>query len=136
MSLEIALNENTLAIRQLIAALCAVSALQPMPAPIAAQAQLEEAPAPAKAKRARAKAAPAPPAEEPVPLDTAPATVGPVLTYDDVKGPFLTDLVAKHGRAAGAQLLRDFGVPEGGKLSDIPADRWADVLAAIRERCA
>lgn len=58
------------------------------------------------------------------------------LTYDDIKEPFLKELVAKKGREAGAKLLKEFGVPDGGKLSDIPADKWADVLAAIRKAMA
>lgn len=130
MSLEIALAENTAAIRELIAAMSLRS-----PGAIAYAEQKAKVLEPAepvlekpKAKRAE-KAAPV--VEVPPPVAEAPA-----LTYEDIRGPFLTQLVAKKGREEGAALLAEFGVPAGGKLSDIPQARWAEVLAAIKARVA
>lgn len=152
MSLEAALIENTNALRELIAALSLRS-----PGAVAyAEAKAKvlepvEAPAPAnygevvrnlsqpgpvavekpKAKRAE-KPAPEPVVEAPVAVEPA----APALSYDDIKIPFLTQLVAKKGREAGAALLREFNVPDGGKLSDIPQAQWPAVLEAINVRCA
>ncbi len=147
MSIESMLAENTAAIRELIAAINATqTALQSPGARAYAEAKalvLEPAePAPAvepekKAKRSRvekptpAVTDPTPPVTEPAPeLELVPEPVVEV-TYEDIRVPFLTQLVARKGRDAGAALLLEFGVREGGKLSDIPKDRWPAVLAAI-----
>ena len=137
MSLEATIAENTAAIRQLIAAL----ANQPLPlqatgALAYAQAKAVEVEpvaevAPAKKPVGSPPATPSP--TKPV-ADSTAATASPSepqLTYDDIKVPFLTKLVAQKGREAGAALLRHFGVPDGGKLSDIPSPRWAEVLKSI-----
>lgn len=149
MSLEAAIAENTAAIRQLIAAL----ANQPLPLEAVGALAYAQAKAinveppiaepvqevkPAGKPRA-AKPVATPPASLPtveaIPAEAASSEV-PALTYDDIKVPFLTQLVAKKGRDAGAQLLREFGVADGGKLSDIPAERWSEVLEAIASRVA
>lgn len=137
MSLEVAIAENTAALRALLAHL-QTGPIAALPAPAAEPA---ESPAP-KARKAR-KAKPAPvveaapaPAPEPVKVEEPAKPAAPALTYDDVRIPFLTQLVARHGRDAGVALLRDFGVPEGGKLTDVPQEKWADVLAAINARSA
>lgn len=131
MSIESLLAENTAAIRELIAAINASqTALQSPGARAYAQAKAivlepeepvaEPAPEPEKkAKRQRAEK----PAPEPEPAVE--------VTYEQIRQPFLTQLVAKKGRDAGAALLREFGVPDGGKLSDIPQARWREVLTAI-----
>lgn len=159
MSIESMLAENTAAIRELIAAINATqTALQSPGARAYAEAKalvLEPAePAPAvepekKPKRSRVEKS-TPAVTEPTPVNLLPDFDRPVpdghtptsyiraepepvveVTYDDIKVPFLTQLVAKKGRDAGAALLREFGVQDGGKLSDIPKDRWAAVLASI-----
>ncbi|MEY4402315.1 MAG: hypothetical protein RIR91_350 [Verrucomicrobiota bacterium] len=146
MTLEAAIAENTVAIRDLIAALSLRSpgaiayaeqkaiVLEPPPAPEAV-----EVATPPKAKRQRAEkpAEPTPVVAEPTPVAPPPAPEPPppppprTVTYDEIKVPFLTQLVARKGRDAGAALLREFGVPDGGKLSDIPQEKWAAVVEAI-----
>lgn len=157
MSIESMLAENTAAIRELIAAINATqTALQSPGARAYAEAKalvLEPAEPEKKAKRSRVEK-PTPAVTEPTPVNLLPDFDRPVpdghtptsyiraeptpepapvveVTYDDIKVPFLTQLVAKKGRDAGAALLREFGVQDGGKLSDIPKDRWAAVLASI-----
>ena len=130
------LAENTAAIRELIAAINATqTALQSPGARAYAQAKalvlepeepVAEPEPEKKPKRQRAEK-PAP-ATEPPPEPEAPAVE---VTYEQIRQPFLTQLVAKKGRDAGAALLREFGVPDGGKLSDIPQARWPEVLTAI-----
>ena len=131
MSLEDAIAANTAAIRDLIAALAA----KPVAEKAAAGEGENSAPPPAAEKPKRAKA------EKPAPESVveAPAAVeppAPAITYEDIRVPFLTNLVAKHGRDAGAALLEEFGVGAGGKLSEIPEARWVEVLASINARCA
>lgn len=120
MSLEEAIAANTAAIRDLIAALGSRPA----------KAAVAEKPKQVRGEKSAPEAEAAP--EAPV-VQAEPATV---LTYDDIRVPFLTHLVAKKGRDAGAALLKQFGVAEGGKLSDVPEARWAEVLAAINEQVA
>lgn len=130
MSLEVAITENTAAIRELIAAMSLRS-----PGAIAyaeAKAKVLEPVEPVLEKPKAKRAEKAAPAVEVTPEPPAPAA----LTYEDIRGPFLTQLVAKKGREEGAALLAEFGVPAGGKLSDIPEARWAEVLAAINARAA
>lgn len=119
MSLEDAIAANTAAIRDLIAALAN------RPAEPAAVAE--------KPKRARVGQIAPEPTPDPAPAAVEPA---PALTYDAIRVPFLTQLVAKQGREAGAALLKQFGVADGGKLSDIPEAQWPAVLEAINARCA
>lgn len=137
MSLELAIAENTAALRALLAHLQSGAVAAP-PAPVS------EAPV-AKARKAKpapvVEAPPAPvveaaPAPEPVKVEEPAAPPAPALTYDDVKIVFLTQLVARHGRDAGVALLKEFGVPEGGKLTDVPPEKWPDVVAAINARSA
>lgn len=127
MTLETALAENTAAIRELIAALSLRS-----PGAIAYAEQkaivLEPPAAEPVVEKPKAKRA-----EKPAP-EPAPAPAAPAVTYEEIRGPFLTQLVAKKGREAGAELLREFGVADGGKLSDIPQARWGEVLEAINAR--
>jgi hypothetical protein len=110
-SLEATIADNTAALRDLIAALAA----QPVHE---AQTALQYF---------QAKAIYAEP-----PLDNTPPSLAPVVTYDELKSAFLNQLVLKHGRDAGAQLLSNFGVAAGGKLSDIDASRWDEVAEAIK----
>ena len=134
MSLEESIQENTAAIRQLIAAL----ANQPLPlvaqdALAYAQEKAIEVEPPQEATPAKRTRQAKPVAVPADPLPTEPATT--LLPYDAIKVPFLTKLIAKKGREAGAALLAEFGVV-GGKLSDIPQERWVDVLESIEARCA
>ncbi|MBU0593340.1 MAG: hypothetical protein KKH74_06330 [Gammaproteobacteria bacterium] len=134
MSIEQALAENTSAIRELIAALSngipttgaqvdAVVAEAPASKAEAKKPAAAEKPAPSSGTTSESAASSAPSAsgEPPVKLD-----------YDAIKKPFLA-LVNKKGRDAAAKLLANFGVDagKGGKLSDIPTEKYADVLAAI-----
>lgn len=139
MSLEIAITENTAALRDLIAAL----ALQSPGAIAYAQQKAlvleppEDAPAPEeKPKRRKAAPAAAPAVEAPAPAPTPPPEepAAPAITFDDLKTAFLSLLISSKGRDAGVALLRDFGVGEGGKLSDIPADQWGRVMVEIHLR--
>lgn len=131
MSIEQALAENTSAIHQLIAALS--NGIAPTHAQVAAVV----AEAPAKAEKVEAKKptqTDKPASPPPVAETAAPAAV---LDYEAIKRPFLA-LVNKKGRDAAAALLAHFGIDagKGGKLSDIPADKYAEVLDAINEASA
>jgi hypothetical protein len=126
------------------------------PEPPKPQAPAAEPAAP-RAKRSSPRAAPAP-VEAPVPAAAAEAAkptqippnqataaptsattesksdTAPALSYEDIKVPFLQRLVPERGRDAARDLLDEFGVPPGGKLSDIPPYRWGEVLASINRR--
>lgn len=133
MSLEVAIAENTAALRALLAHLqtgATITAALPVAEPVEVQA-----PKARKAKPAAPVVEPTP-APEPVKVEEPAAPAAPALTYDDIRIPFLTKLVAAHGRDAGVALLRDFGIAEGGKLTDVPQDKWPAVLEAINARCA
>lgn len=144
MSLEESIQANTAALRALIATLATQQL--PLPAPVPAPAVAPAAEKPPAKKRATPATTPAaaatPTASSPTasaepaqafPFDrTEPATI--LMPYEAIKVPFLTKLVPQLGRDAAAELLRDFGVPEGGKLSDIPAEKWPLVLEEIEAR--
>ncbi len=134
MSLEVAITENTAAIRELIAAMSLRSpgAIAYAEAKAKVLEPAEPTPEPVLEKPKAKRAEKAAPVAEVTPEPPAPSA----LTYEDIRGPFLTQLVAKKGREEGAALLAEFGVPAGGKLSDIPEARWSDVLAAINARAA
>lgn len=122
MSLELAIQENTNALRDLLAAL-----KSGVPTTAAVAHEVKEAKKSAPAEKTASS-------ESGATQQTATETDAPaaVLDYEAIKKPFLA-LVNKKGRDAAAALLNQFGVDagKGGKLSDIPADKYADVLAAI-----
>lgn len=118
MSLELALQENTLAIRELIAALAkqppTTKAAKTKPMPAAAQPA--EAP-PTKAEPAPPAAPESASAEQPVNYDTAKESI--------------LDVVAQHGTAAAAEILNSFGASN---LQQVPAEQWPAVIQACRQR--
>lgn len=138
MSLEIALQENTNAIRELIATIA--NGIPTTGAQVAAV--VAEAPAQAKAEKKPAAAEKAtqssggtkPSETSAAPSDTGASAEAKTLVYDDIKKPFLS-LVSAKGRDAGAALLLQFGVDasKGGKLTEIPVEKYAEVLEAINK---
>ncbi|BCB27034.1 hypothetical protein SKTS_19200 [Sulfurimicrobium lacus] len=132
MSLETVIQENTNALRDLIAAIA--NGIPTTSAQVAAVATQAAEKVEAKAEKKSAQAEKPASSESGATPQTATETAAPavVLDYEAIKKPFLS-LVNKKGRDAAAALLNQFGVDagKGGKLSDIPADKYADVLAAI-----
>lgn len=134
MSLEIAIQENTNALRDLIVAISkGIPTTAAQVAEVVAQAPAEKKPAAAK-EAAPSSGGTNASAASAAPSDTGASAPAKALVYDDIKKPFLS-LVNAKGRDAGAALLLQFGVDAtaGGKLTAIPADQYADVLAAIEK---
>lgn len=126
--LEIAIQENTAALRELLAALKAGVPTTPA---VAQEVKAQEVVKESKKSAPVEKPASSPSgATPPTVVDTAAPAAE--VDYEAIKRPFLA-LVNTKGRDAAAALLAQFGVDagKGGKLSDIPADKYADVLAAI-----
>lgn len=134
MSLELAIQENTSAIRELIAAIAngvPTTGAQVAAVVSEAPAATVEPPKPAAAEKvSQSSGGTNESGASAAPSDTG-ATAAPI-DYEAIKKPFLA-LVNKKGREAAATLLSQFGIDagKGGKLSDITADKYADVLAAI-----
>lgn len=127
MSLELAIQENTAAIRELIAALTVSSAAQ---VTLLAEATAPAKPAPAK-KAVKAEPAPAPApeikAEEPVAPAPAPAAE-PAIPYSNV-ATAVTELAKTKGRQAAVDLLTSFGVA---KATELKAEQYGAVIAAAQ----
>lgn len=127
MSLEAALQENTTAIRELIAALSAGAVITK-----AKQAE------PKKAPVAKAQPAPEPvtkeqPVSEPVPVEQ-PVTEEPEqleleVSYDDVSKAVVALHRAK-GRQAAVEVLEKFGLPTA---REAKPEQWAPIIEACKE---
>ena len=124
MSLENAILENTTAIRDLIAAMSKAA-----PSAHAQVAATVEAPT-IEAPTIEAPTIEAPTIE--APTAEAPTAEAPTVDFEAVKKPFLM-LVNTKGRDAAVALLTAFGVKAGGKLGDIPAEKFPEVLDAIKK---
>lgn len=136
MSLELAIQENTSALRDLIARLTTTSAttiamtgaeyLAKLDAPVADKAEAKK---PADTQTAaETKAATTAPAAESPSEPSAPA-----IDYaKDVK-PLLLKVSASRGRDALINLLGSFGVAKGDQL---PANKLPEVVAAVNELLA
>lgn len=121
MSLEVAINENTQAIRELIAAL----AKGQTPTPAQVEAVREEI---AQVEKPQAKAKPEP-APEPKPEPTAetfPDT--PSVTYQDAAAA-ITKLSRTKGRDAAVALLYRF---KASKLPDVQPDQYFEIIEAAK----
>ena len=123
MSLELAIQENTAALRELIARLTTV--------PAAAQVAKVEKETTAK-KSEQVKAAPA---------ATAPSTpsedgnADAKITYEVLSKEFLT-LVNSKGRDLAVDVLTQLGVPAGKKLSHLTEDQYPAAMSVIRKAMA
>lgn len=127
MSLEIAIQENTSAIRELIAAIAnGIPTTNAQVAAVVAETPTK-AKAPTKAKEPETTL----PGKAVWPFPT-PGVQTLTVDFETVKKPFLA-LVNKKGRDAGVAILTAFGVPTGGKLGDIPVEKFAEALAAIEK---
>jgi hypothetical protein len=115
MSLETAIQENTHAIRELIATIA-----QGLPATSAQVAAVVKA-AP-KAEKVEVKKA----------EEKKEETAAPVVDFEAVKKPFLA-LVNAKGNDVARELLAQFGVPAGGKLGAVAPERYPDMLVAIKK---
>lgn len=129
MSLEVAINENTQAIRELIAAL----AKGQTPTPAQVEAVREEI-AQVEKPQAKAKPEPAPepkpePTAEtsaPTPAETFPDT--PSVTYQDAAAA-ITKLSRTKGRDAAVALLYRF---KASKLPDVQPDQYFEIIEAAK----
>lgn len=133
MSLEVAINENTQAIRELIAAL----AKGQTPTAAQVQAVREEV---TQAEKPKAKAEPkpapepkpepapeaAPEASAPTPAETFPDTPG--VTYQDAAAA-ITKLSRTKGRDAAVALLYRF---KASKLPDVQPDQYFEIIEAAK----
>lgn len=134
MSLEIALQENTAAIRELIAAISkGIPTTAQQVAAVVQEAQVEDKPAKAekKAKAEKAESAKVEPAvtQEPK-ADAAPAAdeegpVEPEVTYQDAAAA-ITQLSKVKGRDAAVALLKKFGAS---KLPEVKPEDFAAIVA-------
>lgn len=126
MSLEIALQQNTEALHQLIALLSNPSALKAASVPVVSEPKKEK-PATEKSEKKQVASAPA----ETAPVETATATESsgekPAATYDDVKAAVIR-LSEQRGRETVVGVLSRFGVK---KAPDLLPEQYAEVLAKI-----
>lgn len=121
MSLEVAINENTQAIRELIAALAKGQT------PTAAQVQaVREEVTQAEKPKAKAEPKPAPEASAPTPAETFPDTPG--VTYQDAAAA-ITKLSRTKGRDAAVALLYRF---KASKLPDVQPDQYFEIIEAAK----
>lgn len=121
MSLEIALQENTVAVKSLLAALLAnVNASATLPDVIAnAKAPDPEPKSETKPKvETKAKAEPKPP-KTPVVKDAE------ALTYADI-APMIVAIAKEKGREVAIELMTEFGVKSG---KDLKPEQYADFKA-------
>jgi len=138
MSLELAIQENTAALKALLAAMTSPAALAnfkevttetkeyedgsvatgPGPLP-------EESPVEKKASKATK---PEGKAEEEVKTEVKPEEQVEPATYDDVKSA-VTEVVKKHGREKGLELLGTFGVTSATALTQ---EQYAEVVAKFK----
>lgn len=130
MSLEIAIQENTKAIRELIAAISnGIPTTAAQVAAVVQEAQVEEKPAKTE-KKAKAEKAETPKAETaatPEPkADAAPAADdAPEVTYQDAAAA-ITQLSKVKGRDAAVALLKKFGAS---KLPEVKPEDFAAIVA-------
>lgn len=87
------------------------------PTPSEAVGNAQSAATPTPADTPSTAAAPAAPAEKA-------ETSAPALDYDTLKKKFINGYIAKLGREKGIALLKQFGIPEGKTLKDLPQDKW------------
>lgn len=128
MSLEATIQENTQAIRELIAALA--KGVTPTPAQVAAvatEAQAEK-PAPAKKTQAAATQESSTPTASDNSASSSPATPAaePEPTYQDAAAA-ITKLSRTKGRDAAVALLAKFGAA---KLPDVKPEQFAEIIKA------
>lgn len=129
MSLEVAINENTAAVKALIAALGAGVATPGYIAPDKAPAGVIGRPATISAEEIAANTKVAAELAATKARNAAPAA----LDYDkDVKAPFLALAKAK-GRDVALGLLTPYGVATANL---VPADKWPELVAAIAQAAA
>jgi len=133
MSLEAALLENTATLRELITHLSGVKAANDDTAKKPALTVVGT-PTAAKTEKAQAIKTEAVKAE---PVKESPSEKAKVLTFDDVRIPFVA-MASKKGSPVVVALLAEFGVDaaKGGKLSAIPSEKWPEVLVAIQKASA
>lgn len=125
MSLEATIQENTQAIRELIAALA--HGITPTAAQVAAVTGKPPAPEAKPKATPKAEAAPAP-TPEPAPEPEAfPGTTG--YTYQDAAAA-ITKLSRTKGRDAAVALLYRF---KASKLPDVQPDQFAEIIEAANE---
>ncbi|MEI6046827.1 MAG: hypothetical protein WCS37_20970 [Chloroflexota bacterium] len=125
MSLEAAIADNTKALNTLISLYQTGAVASKPTAPVAAKAE-------------SAKPVPAPVAEVATPViveAAAPIEASSALTYDDITKPFLA-LVNSKGRPAAEAVLKELGVPLGGKLSAVTPENYAKALEVIAKASA
>lgn len=122
MSLELAIQENTAALRDLIARLTAGS---PTAVTMSATEYVEKLDKPA-VEDTKAK-------EESKPADTKAKTEPVALDYNKEVKPLLLKVSASKGRDALVELLNKFGVTKGDQL---PAEKLADVVAEVNDLLA
>lgn len=123
MSLEIALQENTTALREMMAVMAR------LPAAPAAEVKAEvKMSTPAGAKVAA-------PSTHPASAAKAVAATSKAPPFPEIVTQFVAMVKAK-GPDSAAELLTHFGLDAaaGGKLSHIPADRHAELVAEIAAR--
>ena len=94
----------------------------------------EQTDAPQKLKkhleREAAEAAPVDPTPTPpAPVAETPAPSAPTLDYKTEVAPLVLKLVEKRGKPAAQNVLDQFGAA---KASDIPAERWVELVAMIK----
>ena len=65
----------------------------------------------------------------PAPVAEAPAPSAPTLDYKTEVAPLVLKLVEKRGKPAAQNVLDQFGAA---KASDIPAERWVELVAMIK----
>jgi len=125
MSLEIAIAENTAAVRELIGILS--KGIAPA-APASELAPVDAAPAPAKTEKKTKPAKEEPKAEEPA---SPPEPADPV-TYEQVAAA-ITAVAAKHGRQGALDVLGRFGAKSGKELKP---EQYAEVVAVAKSAVA
>lgn len=133
MSLELAITENTNAIRDLIAAIS--NGLHATPAQVAAVVKEAKPKAEKKQEAVKPEAASTPTtAEEPAALEAKAETseAKPAATYDDA-AKAITSLAKAKGRDAAMAVLAKFGAA---KLPDVKPEDFAAVIAASMEASA
>jgi hypothetical protein len=141
MSLEVAIQENTAALRELIARLTSGSQTAVTMTGAEYVEKLDKPAADTKAKEGKTEPWPFPNAKPGSPgdkinkaqADAKAKTEAPTLDYvKDVK-PLLLKVSASKGRDALVSLLNEFGVDKGDKL---PADKLPEVVAQVNELLA
>lgn len=124
MSLEQAIQDNTAAIRELIAAL-SVKAMPHQVTDLGISEAIEEEEAYIESKKSEPAptetVASSPVVAEPATEPTVQETISAPLTYKEDIMPMLTKFFAKCGREAAAELLKKYGVAKFSEVTDLVA---------------